>query len=389
MCTPVLRHLIPPVTLGDLALKNRIIMAPLTRSRAGEGDVPTPLIAEYYWQRAGAGLIITEASQISPQGKGYPRTPGIFSTQQINGWKTVTDAVHSRDGKIFLQLWHVGRLSHPDVQPDGGLPVAPSAIAAEGEIFTSAGLKPLVTPQALSEEGIRSIISDFRKAAENAREAGFDGVEIHAANGYIIDQFLRDGSNQRSDKWGGSVENRIRFLKEIVEAVVPVFGAGRTGVRISPVFDGFSMSDSNPAKTFRATAEMLRSFGLAYLHVMQLGSEAGSFDFAALKEQFGGPYIANGGYTGDSAAQAIAEGRADAISFGTLFLANPDLVSRFASNAPLNEADKATFYQGEEKGYTDYPVLSGVPQGGQGQWHWMGLTGEPVRTVNKDAGENQ
>ncbi|TPV45579.1 alkene reductase [Pantoea deleyi] len=387
MCTPVLRHLIPPVTLGELRLKNRVIMAPLTRSRAGEGDVPTPMIAEYYWQRAGAGLIITEASQISPQGKGYPRTPGIFSSQQINGWKTVTDAVHSRDGKIFLQLWHVGRLSHPDVQPHGGLPVAPSAIAAEGEIFTSEGLKPLVTPQALTEEGILSTIDDFRKAAENAREAGFDGVEIHAANGYIIDQFLRDGSNQRTDEWGGSAENRIRFLKEVVEAVVPVFGAGRTGVRISPVFDGFSMRDSNPAETFRAAAEMLRGFGLAYLHVMQLGSETCSFDFGALKEQFGGPYIANGGYNGDSAAQAIAAGQADAVSFGTLFIANPDLVSRFASDAPLNDVDKTTFYQGEEKGYTDYPVLSGVPLGGQGEWHWMGLTGQSDKKLKDDAGE--
>ncbi|SFO13494.1 N-ethylmaleimide reductase [Candidatus Pantoea varia] len=387
MCNPVLKHLIPAVKLGDLELKNRIIMAPLTRSRAGEGDVPTPLVAEYYWQRAGAGLIITEASQISPQAKGYPRTPGIFSQQQINGWRTVTDAVHSRDGKIFLQLWHVGRLSHPDVQPGGVLPVAPSALAAEGEIFTSAGLKPLVTPQALTEEGIRDIIRDFRKAAENAREAGFDGVEIHAANGYLIDQFLRDGSNKRTDKWGGSAENRVRFLKEIVASVVPVFGAGRTGVRLSPVFDGFSMSDSNPAATFGVAAEMLSRFSLAYLHVMQLGSEAESFDFTALKTQFGGAYIANGGYSADSAAQAIAEGHADAVSFGTLFLANPDLVSRFASSAPLNEADKTTFYQGEDKGYTDYPVLSGVPQGGEGQWHWMGLTDSQNATGKSNKGE--
>ncbi len=351
-----LDQLLSPVQLGALKLNNRMVMAPLTRSRAGEGDAATPMIAEYYRQRASAGLIITEASQISAQGKGYPRTPGIFSEAQIAGWKLVTDAVHAEGGKIFLQIWHVGRLSHPDVQPGNVLPVAPSAIKADGEIFTSTGLKPLEEPRALAIEEIPGVVADFRKAAENAKRAGFDGVEIHAANGYLIDQFLRDGTNRRADAYGGSLENRARFLKEVVEAVAPVFGADHTGVRISPIFDGFSMSDSDPQGTFNYVAEMLSQVGLAYLHVMQLGS--GAFDFTEVKRRFGGPYIANGGYSAESAADAVRSGEAELVSFGAPFLANPDLVERFMVGAPLNEVDKATFYQGEERGYTDYPTLA-------------------------------
>ena len=356
MATQNLDRLLSPMQMGALTLKNRMVMAPLTRSRAGEGDTATSLIAEYYRQRASAGLIITEASQISLQGKGYPRTPGIFTDAQIAGWKQVTEAVHAEGGRIFLQLWHVGRMSHPDVYPDGSLPVAPSAIKAEGEIFTVKGLKRLETPRALETGEIPGIVADFRQAAENAKSAGFDGVEIHAANGYLIDQFLRDGSNIRTDAYGGSIENRARFLKEVVEAVIPVFGAERTGVRLAPIFNGFSMHDSQPQATFGYAADLLSRYGLAYLHVMQLGEE--TFDFAELKRRFGGVYMANGGYDAARAAAAITAGEADLVSFGTLFLANPDLVERFRRGAPLNAADPGTFYQGEERGYTDYPVLA-------------------------------
>ncbi|UJB63451.1 alkene reductase [Acidovorax sp. YS12] len=351
-----LEPLFSPAKVGALTLKNHMVMSPLTRSRAGAGDAPTALVAEYYRQRATAGLIITEASQVSAQGKGYPRTPGIFTDAQIAGWKLVTDAVHAEGGLIFLQIWHTGRLSHRAVQPSGVLPVAPSAIRADGEIFTPEGLKTLEAPRALDILEIPGIVADFRKAAENAKLAGFDGVEIHAANGYLIDQFLRDGTNTRTDTYGGSVENRTRFLKEVVEAVIPVFGADRTGIRLSPIFDGFSMSDSNPQETFGYVVQMLSQYGLAYLHVLQYG--AGEFDFVELKRRFGGTYIANGGYNSERAAQAIRSGDADLISFGAAFLANPDLVERFKQGAPLNEADKATFYQGEGRGYIDYPTMA-------------------------------
>ena len=354
-----LPHLLSPVRLGALTLPNRMVMAPLTRSRAGEGDVPTPLIAEYYRQRVTAGLLITEASQISAQAKGYPRTPGILTEAQIEGWRGVTRTVHEAGGRIFLQLWHTGRMSHPLVQPGGVLPVAPSAVRPEGEIFTVAGLKPFETPRALAIEEIPGIVADFRHAAENAQRAGFDGIELHGANGYLIDQFLRDGTNRREDAYGGSVENRARFLREIVEAVIPVFGAARTGVRLSPVFPGYGMRDSDPAATFGHAAEMLGRYGLAYLHGMQ-GGDPG-FDFTAvLRRRFGGTYIANCGYDAGRAEAAIAAGEADLVSFGSLFLANPDLVERFRRGAALNAPDPATFYQGEEKGYTDYPTLDAV-----------------------------
>ena len=356
--THELETLLSPYPLGSMTLRNRMVMAPLTRSRAGQGNVPTALMATYYRQRASAGLIITEASPISPQGTGYLRTPGIYTPEQVAGWRLVTDAVHAEGGHIFLQIWHVGRLSHRLVQPHGELPVAPSAIKAEGEIFTAQGLQPLETPRALDIAEIPGIVADYRRAAELAQQAGFDGVEIHGANGYLIDQFLRDGTNQRTDAYGGSLENRTRFLREVVEAVVPVFGAHRTGIRLSPVFEGFSMRDSNPQATFNYAAQLLRPYGLAYLHVMQAGTAA--FDFGALKRHFGGVYMANSGYDAARAAQAVADGTADLVSFGVPFLANPDLVERFRQGAALNTPDPATFYQGEAQGYTDYPTLDDV-----------------------------
>ncbi|WP_336741463.1 alkene reductase [Aureimonas altamirensis] len=351
--------LLSPVRVGELELPNRMVMAPMTRSRAGENDVPSSLAVEYYRQRATAGLIITEGSQISAQGKGNPRTPGIFTDAQVEGWRKVTEAVHEEGGHIFLQLWHVGRVSHSLVQVDGTLPVAPSAIRPDGEIFTAEGLKEFEIPRALGLEEILGVVANYRRGAENAKRAGFDGVEIHGANGYLIDQFLRDGTNTRTDAYGGSVENRARFLKEVVEAVIPVFGAARTGVRLSPIFSNYSMSDSDPATTFGYAAEMLGRYGLAYLHVMQGGGE-GSFDFTALKRQFGGTYIANSGYDAERAEAAIEAGDADLVSFGVPFLANPDLVERFRIGAALNQPDFTTLYEGEERGYTDYPVLVNV-----------------------------
>ncbi|MGY3302763.1 N-ethylmaleimide reductase [Pseudomonas sp. PvR086] len=356
MTTSNIDLLLSPAQIGSLPLKNHMVMAPLTRSRAGEGDAPTPTVVEYYRQRAGAGLIITEGSQVSAQGKGYMRTPGIFTSEQIAGWRQVTDAVHAEGGRIFLQLWHVGRLSHPLVQINSALPVAPSAIKADGEIYTPEGLKSYELPRALDLDEVPDVIADFRQGAENAKRAGFDGVEIHGANGYLIDQFLRDGTNTRTDTYGGSVENRARFLKEVVESVIEVFGASRVGVRLSPIFNYFSMSDSDPQATFNYAAKMLSRYGLAYLHVVELG--AGPFDFRELKRRFGGTYIANGGYDAERAGTALNLGDADLVSFGTAFLANPDLVERFKHNRALNEADPTTFYQGEDRGYTDYPTMA-------------------------------
>jgi N-ethylmaleimide reductase len=353
-----LNLLLSPTRIANLPLKNHMVMAPLTRSRAGQGDAPTSTVVEYYRQRASAGLIITEGSQVSAQGKGYMRTPGIFTSEQIAGWKHVTDAVHAEGGRIFLQLWHVGRLSHSLVQLDNQLPVAPSAIKADGEIYTPEGLKPYESPRALSLDEIPGVIADFRQGAENAKRAGFDGVEIHGANGYLIDQFLRDGTNTRTDSYGGSAENRARFLKEVVESVIEVFGASRVGVRLSPIFNYFSMSDSDPQATFNYAAKMLSRYGLAYIHVVEVG--AGSFDFRELKRRFGGTYITNGGYDAERAETSLREGNADLVSFGTAFLANPDLVERFEQGVALNDADPTTFYQGEERGYTDYPTMAQI-----------------------------
>ncbi len=353
-------NLFTPITIGPHTLPNRIFMAPMTRNRAPD-TVPNALMQTYYTQRAGAGLIITEGAQITPQGVGYPATPGIHTDAQVAGWKAITDAVHERGGHIFCQLWHCGRISHPDFH-DGELPVAPSAIRPEGQAFTHEGLKDFVTPRALEPEEIPGIVADYAHAADCALRAGFDGVEIHAANGYLIDQFLRDGSNQRSDAYGGPVENRARFLLEVVEAVTSVWGADRTGVRLSPLQPFNDMSDSNPEATFTYAVSQLNRFGLGYLHITEMGKEATGtagpgFDLGILRKTWQSVYITNGGYDKVPANNAIASGATDAVAFGVPFIANPDLVTRFRLDKPLNEADPSTFYGGDEHGYTDYPLL--------------------------------
>lgn len=347
--------LLSPIRVGPLSLPTRVVMAPMTRNRADVVGNPTSIMAKYYEQRAGAGLIVSEGVVISPQGKGYPNTPGIFTDEQEVGWTKIVARVHDAGGRIFAQLWHVGRLSHPSLQPGGALPVAPSAIAATGELYTADGKKHYLVPRALETGEIAGIVEDFRRAAERAKRAGFDGVELHGANGYLIDQFLRDGSNERTDRYGGSLENRTRFLLEVVEAVSSVFGAGRVGVRLSPLGSNHGMHDSDPATTFRYAAAALRPFGLAYLHVVEKRGEP--FDWRALRSAFGGPYVANGGYDRDSAVAAIVAGNADLVSFGAPFIANPDLVNRFRIGAQLNAADRATYYAGGTRGYTDYPAL--------------------------------
>jgi N-ethylmaleimide reductase len=357
MTTP---DLFAPFQLGPLPLANRIVMAPMTRNRAGAGSVPTALNAEYYVQRASAGLIVSEATQVSPQGVGYPGTPGIHSDAQVEGWRRVTDAVHRVGGRIFLQLWHVGRISHPSLQPDGALPVAPSAIAAEGDAFTASGPQAFVAPRALETGEVAGVVAQFEDGARRALAAGFDGVEIHAANGYLIDQFLRDGTNRRTDRYGGLVENRARFLREVAEAVTGVWGGERVGVRLSPWSDFNSMRDGDPPATFGHAARVLAPFGLAYLHVIEpaSGVPAGAAPLApALKAAFGGPLVVNGGYTRALAEAALARGEADLVSFAAWFLANPDLPARLARNAPLNAPEPATFYGGDDHGYTDYPPL--------------------------------
>jgi N-ethylmaleimide reductase len=346
--------------MGPYTLSSRFVMAPLTRNRAGDGNAPQAINVEYYRQRASAGLIISEGSQISPSAVGYPATPGIHSPEQIAGWKQVTDAVHSRNSRIFLQLWHCGRVSHPSLLPGGELPVAPSAIRPEGDAFTYQGPQPFVTPRALETSELPGIVEDYRKAAQNALSAGFDGVEIHAANGYLIDQFIRDGSNQRTDAYGGSLENRSRLLLEVTAAVTDVWGADRVGVRFSPINSFNDMRDSEPQKTFDYMAAALNAFDLAYLHGMELdfGPAKPAFDFAQFRRCFKGRYMANGAYDKARADAALASGYADLVAFGALFIANPDLPERFARNAPLNAPDQSTFYGGNEKGYTDYPFLS-------------------------------
>jgi len=342
--------------LGDLVLKNRMVMAPMTRSRALDGNVPNPLAVDYYTQRAGAGLIVTEATQVSPQGVGYIRTPGIHSAAQIAGWKTITDAVHKAGGRIFLQLWHVGRISHPDFH-GGALPVAPSAIAAKGTVFTAQGPKEMVTPRALELSEIPGIVEQFRKGAENAKAAGFDGVELHGANGYLLDQFTRDGSNKRTDAYGGTVQNRARFPLEVTDAVVSVWGKDRVGYRISPKGPFNDMSDSDPVATFSYLSGELSKRGIGYLHVVDPAAPAEGRVTPVLRKIFKGTYIVNGGFNAETGNAAIANGEADLVAFGTPFLANPDLPIRYATNAPLNTPDQATFYMGEEKGFTDYPAL--------------------------------
>jgi N-ethylmaleimide reductase len=354
--------LFTPFRLGPYELKNRIVMAPLTRNRAGSGGVMGDLNVEYYAQRASAGLIVTEGSQVSLQGVGYPGTPGIHTPEQVAGWKRVTDAVHAQGGRIFLQLWHVGRISHPSLQPGGALPVAPSAIKPEGEAFTNDGPQAYVTPRALDAEELPGIVDQHRTAAENALAAGFDGVEVHAANGYLLDQFLRDGSNRRTDAYGGPAENRIRLLLEVVGAVAGVWGADRVGVRLSPVNTFNSIADSDPNRTFGTVARALGRLGLAYLHVVEsdfAGSTATQgFDREAIRRAFGGTYLANGGYDLSRGNSALATGAADLVAFGAPYVANPDLVERFALGAALNEPDPETFYGGDAHGYTDYPFLA-------------------------------
>ncbi len=357
----VSRDLFTPVRIGPYTLENRVVMAPLTRNRAGAGNVPRAMNVEYYVQRASAGLIITEASQVSPQGVGYPGTPGIHTAAQVTGWKRITDAIHAEGGRIFLQLWHVGRISHPSLQPDGALPVAPSAIRPAGDAFTATGPQPFVTPRALETAELPGIVESYRIAAANAKAAGFDGVEVHAANGYLLDQFLRDGSNRRDDAYGGPVENRARLLFEVLDAVVAVWGADRVGVRLSPVNSFNSMRDSDPDATFGYVARRLSAYGLAYLHVVESdfagAAERQTYDRDALRAAYRGVYIANGGYDRPRAERAIASGAADLVSFGAPYVANPDLVERFALEAPLNKPDPATFYGGDERGYIDYPFL--------------------------------
>ncbi|MEA2602687.1 MAG: N-ethylmaleimide reductase [Acidobacteriota bacterium] len=357
--------LLTPFQLGSYTLRNRAVMAPMTRNRAGEGLAPTPIAATYYAQRASAGLIITEGSQVSPQGVGYPNTPGIHSEAQVAGWQKVTAAVHERGGRIFLQLWHVGRISHPSLQPEGALPVAPSAIAAEGMVYTYSGPQPFVAPRALELAEIPGVVEQFAHGARQALEAGFDGVEIHGANGYLVDQFLRDGTNHRTDAYGGPMENRVRFLVEVVEAVAGVWGADRVGVRFSPTGTFNSMSDSDPVATFGHAAQALDRFGLAYLHVVEPFSGRFAVPGApavakAMRERFHGAFILNGGFDLAAADAAIASGQADLVSFGQLFLANPDLPERFAEGAPLNVPDSTTFYTGGERGYIDYPAREAV-----------------------------
>jgi N-ethylmaleimide reductase len=352
-----------PFRLGPLQLPNRVVMAPMTRNRAGPGNAPTALNASYYAQRAGAGLIVTEASQVSPQGLGYPGTPGIHSAEQIAGWKLVTDAVHDAGGRIFLQLWHVGRISHPSLQPDGALPVAPSAIAPAGQAWTLEGMKPYVTPRALGTEELPGIVEQFRQGAANAKVACFDGVEVHAAHGYLLDQFLRDGTNRRSDTYGGSAANRVRLLVEVMEAVASVWGGERVGVHLSPTNLAFNdISDSDPEKTFSTAVRALDRLGLAYLHMVEPGpaDPAGTgprLDAAIFRPLWRSALIANKAYDLARANAVLHDGSADLVSFATLFIANPDLPERLRRGAAFNPPDRKTFYGGAAKGYTDYPAL--------------------------------
>jgi N-ethylmaleimide reductase len=354
--------LFSPFQLGDLQVKNRIVMAPLTRIRATHGtNAPNELNAIYYRQRASAGLIISEASQISQQGQGYIWTPGVYSEAQVEGWRKVTDAVHGAGGLIFIQLWHVGRVSHVSLQPGGAAPVAPSAIAAKTKTFIESGFVDVSEPRALELDEIAGIVADYRKAAENAKRAGFDGVELHAAHSYLIDSFLRDMTNKRTDAYGGSIENRARFALEVVDAILGVWDKARVGVRLSPVSPANDAIDSAPETIFTYLVEQLSARGVGFIHLIE-GATGGPrdiapFDFAALRKAFAGAYIANNGYSRDLAVEVLRENSADLIAFGKLFISNPDLVERLRRDAPLNPPNPETFYGGGEQGYTDYPTL--------------------------------
>ena len=356
------QRLFESVQLGPHKLSNRIVMAPLTRSRAIEGDVPSEMAIEYYAQRASAGLIIAEATQISPQGKGYIMTPGIYNDAQVKAWKRITDAVHAKGGHIYLQLWHVGRISHSSIQLNGELPVAPSAIKPEGQAYTTAGFVTLETPRALRLDEMPGIVNQYREAAKNALAAGFDGVEIHAANGYLLDQFLRDRTNQRTDAYGGSIENRARLLLEVTEAVVAVWGGDRVGIRISPLSKFGDIADSNPQALFTYVVKQLNAFNLAYLHTIEgdTGGErevAGGFDLQILRKLFNGLYMANNGYDAELAQTRLNDEMADMIAFGRPFISNPDLVERLKLAAPMAQPDPVTMYGGGAHGYTDYPTF--------------------------------
>jgi N-ethylmaleimide reductase len=355
--------LFSPFRMGDIELANRVVMAPLTRNRATPGaDAPNDLNVEYYRQRAGAGLIVSEAAQISRQGQGYLWTPGIYTDAQVAGWRKITDAVHEAGGKIVIQLWHVGRVSHTSLQPDGQAPVAPSAIVAKTKTFIEGGFADTSMPRALDLTEIPGIIADYRRAAENAKKAGFDGVELHGANGYLIDQFLKDGSNHRADAYGGSVGNRMRFALEAVDAVLSVWPASRVGIRLSPVSPANDAVDSAPDNVFFPLVRELDKRGLAFIHVIEGSTGAARdnapFDYAGLRKSFRGAYMANNGYTREMAIEAVAAGRADLVSFGKAFIANPDLVERLRRDAPLNDLDRKTLYGGDARGYTDYPALA-------------------------------
>ena len=356
-------NLFSPITVGPYQLPNRIVMAPLTRSRAAEGNVPFELHAEYYAQRATAGLIIAEATQVVPEGQGYVDTPGIHSDAQVAGWKKVTDAVHAAGGRIFLQLWHVGRISHVVFQPNGADPVAPSAVPAKGQTYTKDGFVDLSPPRALRLDELPGIVAGYRTGARLAIAAGFDGVEIHGANGYLLDQFMKDKTNHRDDTYGGPIANRLRLTLEVVDAVIAEVGADKVGIRISPENKANDIDDGDPFPLFLELAQALGKKGMAYLHVIEGDMMAGKnqpvtgFDYGAIKAAFGGPYMANLNYDKAKADAAIGEGRVDLVAFGKIFISNPDLVARFRQDAPLNKFDSKTFYGGDAHGYTDYPTL--------------------------------
>ncbi|WP_282602812.1 alkene reductase [Paracoccus sp. PARArs4] len=346
-----------PLDLGGISLRNRVVMAPLTRSRSGQDRIPNDMMVEYYRQRAGAGMIITEATSVMPMGVGYEATPGIWNDAQVEGWSKITEAVHEQGGKIVLQLWHVGRISDPSLL-GGETPVAPSAIQPDGHVSLLRPKRPYVTPRALETDEVPAIVEAYRKGAENALRAGFDGVEIHAANGYLIDQFLQDSTNTRSDRYGGSIENRMRFLNEIADAAIDVWGADRVGVHLAPRADGHDMGDSDRHALFTAVARSMRDKGIAFLCLREHVAEDSLMP--AIREAFGGPVIANEGLTPELAAQLLAEDRADAVAFGRDFIATPDLPHRLANGLALNEQDPSTFYAGGPEGYVDYPTASQV-----------------------------
>ena len=354
--------LFDPIRIGDLDLANRIVMAPLTRNRAAPGEVPSGLSVEYYRQRASAGLIITEASQVSPEGQGYVNTPGIFNAEQVAAWRRVTDAVHAAGGRIVIQLWHVGRVSHVSLQPNGRSPVSSTARRADAKTFLGNGFVPVSTPRPLATDEIPAVVASYRHAARRAVDAGFDGVEVHGANGYLIDQFLRDSINDRTDRYGGSIENRVRLLLEVMQAVAGEIGGGRTGLRLSPVTPSNGAGqDSKPQALFEYAVGALAPLRLAFVEVVE-GQTAGArdfapFDYAALRARFDGAWMVNNGYQRQMALDVVASGAADLVSFGRPFIGNPDLVRRLREDAPLNALDTSTLYGGGARGYTDYPTL--------------------------------